>query len=73
MPRYLTVLSILVWPSKLNGTQIAGPAIDQRCLCSSKGVGAEKVRVQPDAGNPLRQRAERTASLSCIVLARVGR
>src|SRR5271165_6604827 len=55
MPRYRTVLSILVWPSKkLHGSQVASPTIDQGRFCSSQGMSAEQVRVQPDAGNPLR-------------------
>ena len=53
MPRYRTVLSILVWPSKkLHGSQVASPTIDQGRFCSSQRMGAEQVRV--DAGNPLR-------------------
>ena len=55
MPRYLTVLSILVWPSKqLNGPQIAGAPVDQSSLRASKRVCAEKPRIQSGAANPLR-------------------
>jgi hypothetical protein len=37
---------------KLHGSQVACPAVDQRCFCPSKGVGAKEVWVQPDTGDP---------------------
>ena len=39
---------------KLYGTQITGQAADQRRLCSPQRMGAEQMRVQPNAGNTLR-------------------
>src|ERR1700693_3693353 len=42
---------------KLHGSQVAGALVDQRCLCSSEGVGAKEMWLQPDAGNPLGDKA----------------
>jgi len=46
-------LDLCVAKQELNGSEIARTPIDQGRLGSPKGVGAEKVRVQPDVGNPL--------------------
>ena len=46
--------NLSVAKQQLDGTQVAGPAVDQRRLCSSQRMGAEQVWVQPDTGNPLR-------------------
>jgi hypothetical protein len=41
MPRYLTVLSILVWPSNsCTARRSPGSPVDQCGLCSSQGMGA---------------------------------
>src|SRR5215510_13036132 len=52
MPRYRTVLSILVWPS-----QIPCAAVDQRCLGPPQRVGAKHPRVKPDACHPVGKKA----------------
>src|SRR4051794_3663060 len=46
-------LNLCVAKQELNSSQIASAPIDQGSLGSSKGVGAEKVRVQSNVGNPL--------------------
>jgi hypothetical protein len=38
---------------ELHGSEIASAPIDQRRLGSAKRVGAEQVRVQPNAANPI--------------------
>ena len=50
IPRYLTVLSILVWPSQeLHGSQIAcAPMISG--FGPAERMGTEELRIQPDAG-----------------------
>jgi hypothetical protein len=49
-------LNFGVAEQELHSTQVTGPAVDQRRLCPPEGMGAEQVRVQSDAGNPLRQK-----------------
>ena len=46
-------LDLCVAEQELHGSQIASAPIDQGRLGSPKRVGAEKVRVQPNVGNPL--------------------
>src|SRR5712671_599577 len=46
-------LDLCVAKQELHGSQIAGAPINQSRLGSPKRVGAEKVRVQPNVGNPL--------------------
>src|SRR5216684_6998408 len=42
IPRYLTVLSILVWPSrKLDGPEIASAPVDQGCLRAPERMRSE--------------------------------
>ena len=41
---------------ELYGSQVAGSAVDQRRLCSPKGMRTKKFQVQPDTGDPFRQK-----------------
>jgi hypothetical protein len=53
MPRYLTVLSIFVWPSKsCTAPQVADTSINQCRLCPPQRMGAEQLGIRPDAGDP---------------------
>jgi hypothetical protein len=42
-------LNLRVAEQKLHGAQVAGPAIDQRCLGSPERVRTKNMRIQPDA------------------------
>jgi hypothetical protein len=42
---------------KLHGSQIASASVGQGCLCSSEGVGAKEMWIQPDAAKPLGDKA----------------
>src|SRR5258705_13379542 len=57
MPRYLTVLSILVCPSGSGSPEISGPPIDQGSFSASQGMCAKQPRIQPDAADPFRYEA----------------
>jgi hypothetical protein len=46
MPRYLTVLSILVWQASLNGAQVTSAPIDQGRLGAPSRVGAKEARIE---------------------------
>jgi hypothetical protein len=53
MPRYLTVLSIFVGPSKSRtAPHVAGTSINQCRLCPPQRMGAEQLGIRPDAGDP---------------------
>jgi hypothetical protein len=46
-------LDLGVPEQKLHRAQVARPAVDQGRLRASERVGAEDIRVKPDASNPL--------------------
>jgi hypothetical protein len=54
MPRYLTVLSIFVYPDSSCTHVSCGSTVDERRFGTSQGVRADKVRVEADRCNPAR-------------------
>jgi len=59
-------LDLRVTKKKLDGSQIAGAAIDQCRLCSTKRMGPVVVRIQAHAADPLGNEA---GVLSCRYIA----
>jgi len=49
-------LDLCVAEQELDGPKITGAPIDQRRLCSSEGMGAEKLGFKSDSGNPFRDK-----------------
>ena len=65
MPRYLTVLSIFVCPSRSWTALIAGAPIDQGCFGASQRMRPKKSRVQAHAANPLLKPGAHIGGWSC--------